>query len=241
MLHSVVCWIFFYFFGERQYPQCEVNAISMNCRGWRQRRRKGNIDQSQGIFHEEHCVESKMYNDELDFFAPVKQMSSDLDSSFPRAARDEVWSTKDRSSACEIENEFSLLEIECWDFLESNLTDRDLYLEYFLVLDYDFGHQSSRDDVTPNGSKLGEIKNESKNQINPGRTATIINDHIRVNMAVVTVFYRNTPCYMAPYYDCIPPYRLRWNTVIYGHKKMFAYHHCRCSLYTFACIHRLRP
>ena len=29
----------------------------------------------------------------------------------------------------------------------------------------------------------------------------IINDHIRVNTAVVTVFDRNTSCYMAPYYD----------------------------------------
>ena len=28
---------------------------------------------------------------------------------------------------------------------------------------------------------------------NPGQTATIVNDHIRVNTAVVTVFYRNTP------------------------------------------------
>ena len=46
-----------------------------------------------------------------------------------------------------------------------------------------------------------------------GRTATVVNDHIRVNTAVVTVFYRNTPCYMAPCYGCIPPYRLRWNTI----------------------------
>ena len=75
----------------------------------------------------------------------------------------------------------------------------------------------------------------------PGRTATIVNDHIRVNTAVVAVFYRNTPCYMAPNYGCIPPYRLRWNTVIYGHNKMVAYHHRRCSLHTFVCIHRLRP
>ena len=68
----------------------------------------------------------------------------------------------------------------------------------------------------------------------------IVNDHIRVITAVVRVFYRNAPCYMAPYYDCTSPYRLRWNTIIYGHKKMVAYHQRRCSLYTSACIHRLR-
>ena len=45
-------------------------------------------------------------------------------------------------------------------------------------------------------------------------TATIVSDHIRINTAVVTVFYRNAPWYMAPYYDCISPCRLRWNTII---------------------------
>ena len=73
-----------------------------------------------------------------------------------------------------------------------------------------------------------------------GQTATTVNDHIRVNTAVVTVFYRNSPCYIAPYHDCISPYRLRWNTIIHGYKEMLAYHHRRCSLYTFACINRLR-
>jgi hypothetical protein len=106
-----------------------------------------------------------MCNDELDFFDPVEQMSSDLDSSFPTSSRDEVWSTKDRSSSCEMEDKFSFFQIKCWDFLESNLTDRTLDLEYFLVLDYDFDHRSSRDNVNLNGSKLGEIKNKSKNQI----------------------------------------------------------------------------
>ena len=41
----------------------------------------------------------------------------------------------------------------------------------------------------------------------PSQTATIVNDHIRDNTAIVTVFDCKAPWYMAPYYDCISPYR----------------------------------
>ena len=66
-----------------------------------------------------------MCHDELDF-GPVEQMSSDLDSSLPTSSRDEVWSTKDRSSSCEMEDKLSFFETASGAFLESNLADRNL-------------------------------------------------------------------------------------------------------------------
>ena len=54
----------------------------------------------------------------------------------------------------------------------------------------------------------------------PGQTATNVNDHVRVNTAVVTVFHRDASYYMVRYYDWISLYRSRSHAIIYRHKEM---------------------